>query len=504
MTADLDYPGRVRIVVDEDDGETQLGLLWGIRSRFYDSAATAALAYEAEALTPLDAAAGTALAGASGGTVVRHGTLSTAWTPVLSTQMLAGSAHLTHRGSYRVWARCYSTSANPPRVRFLYGVGDFSNPRDNQPRTIPVASNFYQLDLGEIRIDAPAAGTHRWQGVIQGQGAAGGENLSVDTIAFQPVDDGAGRLVGGISPDFSLAGYVARDEFNQTSGNLAGKVAPMGGTWAGAGDADDFAVETTGATAQRTATGDTAGSHNGRFATFGTPSPAAVAVQADIKHVTFGDSGVVARYTDTSNWVIAHIVLEPIFTTAYLAVHKRVAGTTTQLGTTLEFPGRASNVFYTVRFAAFDDGKWYVWFDKQGGPLAAPVMNGHDSALATGGALASGKVGIWDWNGGGAATRNIDNVRAWVPSVDAAVFANRSVELRTDGVFRQDTTGAAYTPVVPIGALPRIPPSGLENRKVELFVKASRGDFDQTPDSGIDDLSARVHYRPSWLIVPGS
>jgi hypothetical protein len=39
---------------------------------------------------------------------------------------------------------------------------------------------------------------------------------------------------------------------------------------------------------------------------------------------------------------------------------------------------------------------------------------------------------------------------------------------------------------------------------VELFLKASRGDLDQLPDSGIDDISARAFYRPSWLIVPGS
>jgi hypothetical protein len=35
-------------------------------------------------------------------------------------------------------------------------------------------------------------------------------------------------------------------------------------------------------------------------------------------------------------------------------------------------------------------------------------------------------------------------------------------------------------------------------------VKGSRGDFDQLADGGIDDISARVFYRPCWLNTPGS
>ena len=72
-------------------------------------------------------------------------------------------------------------------------------------------------------------------------------------------------------------------------------------------------------------------------------------------------------------------------------------------------------------------------------------------------------------------------------------------------MFREDTDGTAYAKIDShVGCLPRLPPSGLENRKVELYVKASRGDFDQFPDAGIDDVSARVTYRPAWLLTPGS
>jgi hypothetical protein len=38
---------------------------------------------------------------------------------------------------------------------------------------------------------------------------------------------------------------------------------------------------------------------------------------------------------------------------------------------------------------------------------------------------------------------------------------------------------------------------------VEVFVKATRGDLSTLPDSAIDDVSARVFRRASWLTVSG-
>ncbi|HTE59541.1 MAG TPA: hypothetical protein VK631_04275, partial [Solirubrobacteraceae bacterium] len=133
-----DYPGRVRIVVDEDQAQSQLGLLWGLRARHYSAATTAALAYEAEALTPLDSAAIATVTGASGGAsnnVIQHANLATTWTPVLSTTILSGSLDMTHSGTYRVWARCYSSSIPPSRVRLVYDVDDLTNPAENEPQT---------------------------------------------------------------------------------------------------------------------------------------------------------------------------------------------------------------------------------------------------------------------------------------------------------------------------------------------------------------------------------
>lgn len=507
-----DYPGRVRIVVDEDQAQAQLGLIWGLRCRQYSSATTAALRYEAEALTPMDTAAIATVTGASGGAsnnVVRHANLATTWTPVLSTTILSGTASMTHTGTYRVWARVYSTSAVPPQLRFAWDVGDLTNPITNARWTIPVASNFYAADLGEIRLDAPPAGTHRWQGVIQAQGDAGGENVSIDKVWFQPVDEFAGVLRAPITVDPGIAGYSARDEFNQAAGALTGKTAAVGGVWAGAGDADDFAINTTDLTAQRTATSD-ADTQTGRYAISGVTGFAAQVVQVDATRSVIGGtgySGVLARYTDVNNWFRAMITW-PVATDsgASLVVTKRVAGTVTHLvNTTVQGFKPAADEWFTIRLYVDAAGRWSVRIFRPGTSRSLGFYAGSDSVLATAGTLATGKPGFFDYNNATACTRDYDNFAAWAQPPDAVLHASQSAELRHDGMFREDSTGVAYGPVSHVtGDLPRLPPSGLENRPVELFLKASRGDLDELSDSGIDDVSARAFYRPSWLHIPGT
>jgi hypothetical protein len=148
-------------------------------------------------------------------------------------------------------------------------------------------------------------------------------------------------------------------------------------------------------------------------------------------------------------------------------------------------------------------GRWMVW---AGVPdTALPLLiQGQDSAFATGGGLASGKPGFYDYRADGLAlTRNYDNFAAWVPPVDAVIHASQSLQLTTEGMFREDSGGAAYGPVSWVeGDLPRIPPAHPEARTMELFLKASRGDLQDLPDSGIDDISARMTYRPCSLYVP--
>jgi hypothetical protein len=500
-----DFPARTRIVVTDADSESRLGLIWGVRSRYYDSASTAQLLYEAEALTPLDSAAIATVSGASGGgsnNAVRHASLGIGWTPVLSTQILSGSAHMTHRGDYRVRARVHTTSATPPRLRLIWGVGDALVPVENTPVVIPGAGNWFLVDLGVIRLQAPPVGSHRWIGAVQARGAAGGENVSIDAIELQPVGETSGWFTASpFSPDPALSTYVARDEFQQSSGNLAGKTLPVGGTWAGAGDADDFTIETTGDTARRTVS-DTIGIQNGRFGLAGTGTYAAIAVGADIKwsQPVTGGLGVFARYADTSNFLLARISTNGPPLASSLVVEKRVAGTTTVL-VTVDVGQLGRDAWTRLLLIVDASGRLRAWHGNQ--QSLRLIATAQDADLASGGALDDGRVGIWDQNASGSSsTRDFDNFAAWAPASEAVVFADQSIEIRTDGCWREDSGGVSSGPIVGVGALPRLPVGGLENREVELYVRGSRGDFDQLPDAGIDDISAQVSYHPCWLYVP--
>ena len=84
---------------------------------------------------------------------------------------------------------------------------------------------------------------------------------------------------------------------------------------------------------------------------------------------------------------------------------------------------------------------------------------------------------------------------------DSVVYASQKAQITTEGAYRLDSGGTAYGPISRRrGDLPRLPVGGT----TEVFIKASRGDFETVADSGIDDIAARVFYRPTWLTFPGS
>lgn len=496
------YPSRVRIVVDEDSGQNQRGLIWSIRGKHYDSAATAQSAYEAEALQTLDTAAKTAKAGASGGTVVTHGTISTDWTPVVGGR-IGGTSYPTHTGTNRFYARVLSSSGTAVDARLVYDVGDLVNPVENNPVTLYDGGTFHVLDLGEARLDPPPIGMHRWDWQVQARGQAGTESFSVDRVWVVNQDEAAGVLQAPITPTSNFTSYAARSDFTNESGAITGDSLTVGGVWVGAGDADDFSAGSGAAT--RTATSDAA--NTGRWVTVDTNLTNSV-VEVDVSHSDANASmgaamkvGVVARYADTSNHVRAVLRRAASGATrAQLRVEKRVAGTITALIDWTEVLSSAQFIS-AVRLSlrVFSSGEWSVAID------GTTVVSGSDSALATGGALASGDVGLYDeYTSASGLTRTYDNFASWAPSVDAVVYANQSAELSTGGMYREDSGGTAYGPVsIVSGDLPRMPNQS-SGGTVEFLVKPSRGDLSTLPDAGIDDLSVRVYRRKSWLTISGS
>ena len=504
-----DTPGRVRIVATNGSAENQQGLLLGIRSRNYDSATTAALAYEAEAMTAMDTATATALSGASGSSnnTIKHAALSGSWwTPVVKTDLTSGG-RLTHAGRYRVFARVYTTTGSssvlPPKVRLTWGKGADAQ-ISNDAFTIPSPGSFYVADLGTIECGLGDG----WTGVIQGlASSSAGADVYVDRVWLWPVDESYAKLTAPQPASLGIGSFVARDDFASLAdeADLNTRVAPLGGTWATSGDTGDFKGDTVAGdpVIYRATTGDT----NGRLALL--PGDwGGIELGMDFAS-SFWRSGIdirlVCRYVaDDGSGNPGWLALEAFNSSGYqaLLLHVRYAAADYYIGA-VATPGTPFATWTSLRVQVGTSGNVTAGLYAPNSPVKSYSLSGYHSALKTGGALDSGKAGIWDINTAAtAATRYYANVYAVAADSDAVMFGSQSAELATTGMTREDSTGTAYYPIgEQVGSLPRLPVAGLEGRTTELIVKSSRGDFDQAPDSAIDDLSAQVYYRPSWLFV---
>lgn len=528
------YPARVRLRVKDLQGQAQAGLMWGVRSENYTTQNTAILAYEAEALTPLDAASVQTLTGSSGGgtnNVIRHNLLPAGlWMDVVSTTILTGTAAMTHTGSYRVWGRFYSTSATPPQVRFSWDIGDLINPVVNDAVSMPGPSAFYDLDLGPIRLDPAPLGMHRWQGVVQALAVLENDNIYVDRLWLVPVDEGYGVLRALSTSQVTL---TLRDGFDQSAGALNGKALPVGSaTWSTSGaSGTDFQVS--GSSNVSRSINVAEGDWGGRFAVE-TPTTF-TDVQAHLVGSGFNDTstgipysqgpfvaGLILRWVDANNWLFIGAITQISdinLGNARLAAYKNVAGTKTRIGSYVRGSSggiwdRGANgpgLTLTWDAQALATGAFtatVVATNRYAGGTVTYTISGTDTALATGGALATGKVGFYHEQGESYSslyeTNYFNDFRVYTPSLsDAVIFPNRSVELRTEGMYRESNDGGYWGPVSQVtGSLPRLPPAGLEGRSTELFLKTSRGDLATRPDSGIDDISLQPLYRPCWLFVP--
>ena len=182
--------------------------------------------------------------------------------------------------------------------------------------------------------------------------------------------------------------YSARSEFSTESGAITGDSLAIGGTWQGAGDAADFSAGSGLAT--RTAVSDAAGLENGRFATAGTTNYTTIVVQVTNKINTLVSSGpqggVLARYTDTSNFAsLTRRWGRTVLVTS--SSTNTVGGSPTALfDTANDSVVIGADTWATLRLAILNDGYWYLQvLGESGNELSHHV--GYDPVFAAGGRL---------------------------------------------------------------------------------------------------------------------
>jgi hypothetical protein len=204
-----DMPGLGRLVVDEDQSQAQSYLVWGVESRYYSAAATAALFYQAEAgtLGSGTLAVGPAGASGSGSNTVFDGSLNSS---AYRTQFTIGNGSATtHIGAFRVFARCWAPAANTGTVsvqlRWQLGTNAIAEPIDNTAKTIGGADRDFWvlLDLGQVSIPKVKRGTQNWKGDIRATSTVTGDDIYTDFVFLVPVLEGSGEVNGGLVALFS-------------------------------------------------------------------------------------------------------------------------------------------------------------------------------------------------------------------------------------------------------------------------------------------------------------
>ena len=523
-----DVPALGRLVVDEDDGDSQSWVLAALRSRWYSADADCALFYQAEGRTPLGGSAATASTGytgaasGSGSNVVDVDNLSTEWEAVLSTQATGAGSHLQHTGGYRAFARVQASSANTGTVGVCleWAVGDFRRPQRNAATYLtdtrlsdgsPVEDQWLLVDLGVVNVPPVLTGSQFWEGRVLAKSTVYSDRVFIDHLFFAPIDEFYAEASAGTVLAAAPA-YIAQDDFSSGTyaSGLVGDTLPVGGTWtapASAYEADDFAVSA-GAAVRSAASDAVTDARYGRWLyASGTSAMTNAAVQVDVNNDDSLPSGayqgVIARAVDKDNFLVAYVAYSSTWRTWYVIVAKVVAGVVTTLAGGLNASNLTGSLPFQLRLTVSAGGSFYAHGGQVGGDLAL-VASGYDAALATGGALDDGYCGLYDWHpAASAGNRSYDNFLAWVPTLDAAMFASQSLQFRHDGVIREDSAGGFWQPVSKhTGDLLLVPPSGREGRTCEVLVKACRNDPRAGADSAIDDISARLYVRPRYLTIP--
>jgi len=458
---------------------------------------------------------GPAGASGAGSNVVRQGALFQPWQAMLSTQASGGGAHLSHVGTFDVYVRVQVPAINVGEVSIAleYAYGDFFSVTTNAAYTFEVndarEGQWVIVPLGLVTIPKAQQGTQRWEGRIIGRSTVAGDDIDLDYLFLVPCDAGS-ATAQSVQQATTPTTFSARDEFDHAAGALAGKVAPVGGTWAGAGAATDFTVEVTGHTAQHT----TAPLAPGRYAIIGATNYTNIIVQVDCK-VSAHNTGwrfVFARYVDTSNWIAVgeYVNTGDVATgVKHLHIFLRVGGVDLIGFTDADSVTVPANVgvYQTFRLQVMATGTYYGWSAVQGQPLGSPLFSGWHSSLATGGALATGKPGFYDERAGSSAvTRNFDNFWAATPTTDAAVYAGQSLAVTHSGAERENAAGITWNRVANYeGTYDRPGPSGAEGRTLRTIIKPARFKVaGALLEPAIDDMSARRFVIPRYLNVPSA
>lgn len=391
-------------------------------------------------------------------------------TAVSQATTLCGTGRISNVGTYAVYVRVYATSeAARFRISYRNGDGPLIPLEWKQP---PVVNGWSELYVGNVSLDAVQLGAQTSEIRVQQRAIEGGPANDVNYLELWPTKaSGKARGVAVLSPT-TLIGY---DKFEQSAGNLESKAPnyPTSVTWGMVNKTGENGLKVNAADYAERAKVSDASLDSGCFAFLGTSKYADVTVSALVESNEYASGkmrqGLLARALASEAEknclyaVVEHELDSESHLRNYLRVVKRVAGTSTVLGSvpiggtsTAEGLLSSGNPFRIV-LSVSSLGTWRAMVYTRGtrgisvrsgtGPtlsLLSAELSGQDSVLAAGGTLAEGKVGLYDaWTSANACIRYFDNFEVvGTESLARACYSGKTLEFNPSGALRQDSTGA--------------------------------------------------------------
>lgn len=441
---------RVR-VTNEGEGDWR-ALIWAEECRDYKPEdATAEMVYLAKDLTPLGAAEAKEVSGAL---VVQHTSLTAGWIAVLSSE-IDEVGHMTHRGVRRLWIRAYDpgSEAGDVQLQLLWRPLGASRWSPGPIVPMPLIDAWQLVDLGEVRPQVPALGDERWEFKLMARAISGAGAIRIRDVYPLPTEQYG----------------VLREPYEAPVADLASTKSP--GTVA-----DDSAVGTL-----TWSNPTNAKAEDGSYA-----KAASVGVQAESHYLKLTNFGFAIPEGATVLGIVASIRRRFTLSEGGTGAADRKARIV-KGGEIQSAADRAAGAAWgspeTKVFGAADD----LW--SQSWEPADVNATGFGFAM-------SAIVGILT-------TAEVDHVAITVYYTEvegeAACFASRAVEFRSNGAYRQargedDVWGLA----VPDGFAPYDTPGGLEERPSRGILIPSQGDLGDLPDVGLNEISAKVITRPGY------
>jgi hypothetical protein len=503
-----DIPALGRLIVTDTASQSRRHVEWGLEGPLTYNSSTSLLVDSDNMVTSGFAGSqSSAIAGAYDPNAAGTSSIVASLFLGLPTAVCS-TGNLSHVGSFRVKARVYGTAG--AEVRLSWRSGDASVSA-NSWAVLSRESQWTEVDLGTITVPVASVGSQRWTGTVEAiHRTFNNAGLYVDYLVLVPVSDGYGKARAQyLSAPGVISGY---DSFITTTAGVAlnGRVAPAGGTWATSGDATDFLFADAPAATDETISRNVSSGTAGRFALLGTGTPTDVQVQASIYTNSTPASGgtltldqaLVARYVDASNYL--YLTFRRVYNsttlvqTRTLEIRQVLAGVETQLASGTYGP-TSTGSWFSLGLVVYAGGQAYAQLQVNGTPVVA--ISAASTALATAGALASGKSGLLDRNTSTSTiTRYYDNVSvATLAPEPIALYSGRNMQIRYDDTLRQDSTGtyAGRPPsyrgsrfLVPVGTS-------------RVLVKARRNDIEAAADENVTDATQiQIGWTPRGLAVP--